>query len=503
MSQSDTINRPVPPRRERRAPQKPKFVTGSLLRHLLVMTGTGALGLVAIFVGDLANIYFLSLLEEREELIAAVGYASTVLMLMIGIGIGLAIAATSLISPALGAGLNVRARRLTVNAHLWTLVVASVLALLVWILIPEFLKILGATGRTRELAASYLTIAVPALPLLALGMTASAVLRSVGDARRAMNVTLFGAITNVILDPILIFGFDMGIEGAAWASVIARVSVMLVGFYGVIIVHKMMGRSKLRTFLADGWPLAAIAIPAVATNLATPAANAYITAVISEHGDAAVAGWTIIGRIMPVAFGSIFALSGVVGPIVGQNYGARNKDRMHETLRLALYVTGGFTLGAWLLLALSAPLIVSQFQASGEAADLIMLFCHWLAPLFFFLGALFVSNAVFNTLGRPHVSTALNWGRATLGTIPFVMLFEAIMGAKGVLIGQMLGGTAFGVIGIVLGHRLIDYLGDDSPAQQAQPATRTGKVINRFLGVSTGPTDSDAMEGPSDTPLPS
>ncbi|MCB1512568.1 MAG: polysaccharide biosynthesis C-terminal domain-containing protein, partial [Hyphomicrobiaceae bacterium] len=308
------MNRPVPPRRERRAPQKPKFVTGSLLRHLLVMTGTGALGLVAIFVGDLANIYFLSLLEEREELIAAVGYASTVLMLMIGIGIGLAIAATSLISPALGAGLNVRARRLTVNAHIWTLVVASVLALLVWVLIPEFLNLLGATGRTRELAASYLTIAVPALPLLALGMTASAVLRSVGDARRAMNVTLFGAITNVILDPILIFGFDMGIEGAAWASVIARVSVMLVGFYGVIIVHKMMGRSKLRTFLADGWPLAAIAIPAVATNLATPAANAYITAVISEHGDAAVAGWTIIGRIMPVAFGSIFALSGVVGP---------------------------------------------------------------------------------------------------------------------------------------------------------------------------------------------
>lgn len=496
MSNETISSRPRSPRPERRAAQKPKFVTGSLLRHLLVMTGTGALGLVAIFIGDLANIYFLSLLDERKELVAAVGYSSTVLMLTIGIGIGLAIAATSLISPALGAGRNARARRLTANAHLWTFTVSALLAVFVWLLIPQFLDLLGASGRTRELAERYLAIAVPALPPLALGMTASAVLRSVGDARRAMNVTLFGAITNVILDPILIFGFDLGIEGAAWASVIARMTVMLVGFYGVIIVHKMMGRSKLRTFLADGRPLAAIAVPAVATNLATPAANAYITAVISQHGDAAVAGWTIIGRILPVAFGSIFALSGVVGPIVGQNYGARNKARMHETLKLALYVTGGFTLGAWLLLALVAPFIVSQFQATGETADLIMLFCHWLAPLFFFLGALFVSNAIFNTLGRPHVSTALNWGRATLGTIPFVMLGSSIMGAKGAIIGQMLGGIAFGVIAVVLGHRLIDYLGDEAEPKPLPPS-KTGKVINRFLGVSTGRPSGGSLTGRS------
>lgn len=408
--------------RPRRGPaQSPKFVTGSLLRHLLIMTGTGALGLVAIFIGDLANIYFLSLLDEREALVAAVGYGSTILMLTIGIGIGLAIAATALVSPALGAGRRVRARRLSANAHLWTFVVSCVLAVVVFLSIGDLLDLLGATGRTRDLAVAYLQITVPALPPLALGMTSSAVLRSVGDARRAMNVTLFGAMTNVVLDPIFIFGLDMGIHGAAWASALSRIAVMAVGFYGVVKIHDLMGRPKLATFLADGRPLAAIAIPAVATNLATPAANAYITAVISGHGDSAVAGWTIIGRIMPVAFGTVFALSGVVGPIVGQNYGARHKSRMRDTLRLALWVTAAFTLGAWILLAAAAPLIVSQFRADGETADLILLFCRWLAPLYFFLGALFVSNAVFNTLGRAYISTGLNWGRATIGTIPFVL----------------------------------------------------------------------------------
>jgi len=463
---------------------QPKFVTGSLLRHLLVMTGTGALGLVAIFVGDLANIYFLSLLDERQALVAAVGYSSSVLMLTIGIGIGLAIASTSLVSPALGAGRNVRARRLTASAHLWTFAVSALLALVVWLAIPQLLDLLGATGRTRELAVTYLSIAVPALPPLALGMTSSAVLRSAGDARRAMNVTLFGAIANVILDPILIFGFDLGIVGAAWASVIARVTVMAVGLYGVIVVHKMMGRPKVQTFIADGWLLAAVALPAVATNLATPAANAYITAVMSTHGDAAVAAWTIIGRIMPVAFGVVFALSGVVGPIIGQNYGARDKARMHETLRLAVWVTGGFTVGAWLLLAATAPFIVSQFRAQGETADLIFLFCRWLSPLFFFLGILFVANASFNTLGRAHISTALNWARATLGTVPFVLAGDHFAGAAGVLTGQMIGAIFFGTTAVFLGHRLIDYVGDGA----ARPAAVKGRLdptINRFLGIGT------------------
>ena len=491
MEEQSKSARPAP-RPSRRSAPAPKFVTGSLLRHLLIMTGTGALGLVAIFVGDLANIYFLSLLDEREVLVAAVGYGSSVLMLTIGIGIGLAIAATALVSPALGAGHNVRARRLSTSAHLWTFVVSSVLALVVWVLIPQFLDLLGATGRTRELSSSYLTIAVPALPPLALGMTSSAILRSVGDARRAMNVTLYGAITNVVLDPILIFGFEMGIEGAAWASAMARVSVMLVGFYGVIVVHGLIGRPKLRTFLADSRPLAAIAIPAVATNLATPTANAYITAVISQHGDSAVAGWTIIGRIMPVAFGAIFALSGVVGPIVGQNYGARDKARMHETLRLSLFVTATFTAGAWALLALGAPVIISQFQAKGETAELIMLFCRWLSPLFFFLGALFVSNAVFNTLGRPHISTALNWARATLGTVPFVLAGEAVAGAHGVIIGQMIGGIAFGIMAIALAHRLIDVVGDGSTS--ARPATgRVNAMVNGFLGLR--PATNQASHG--------
>jgi putative MATE family efflux protein len=380
-----------------RAP--PKFVTGSLMRHIVVMTATGAIGLMAIFVGDLANLIFLSWLKD-EAIVAAVGYGSSILFLTVSIGIGLSIAATSLVSPAVGAGQIERARTLSFNVHLATLLVALVTSFLVWLAMPWALKALGATGRTYDLATTYLNILVPSLAPLAVGMTSTGVLRSLGDARRAMNITLTAAIVNVALDPLLIFGLGMGLEGAAWASVIARFAMMGVGLYGVIVVHKLMARPNVNSFVADVAPIMAIAVPAILTNIATPASNAYVTAAISSYGDSAVAGWTIIGRVIPVAFGAIYALSGSVGPILGQNYGAGETGRMREAFTLALKVTAGFTLVAWVLLAVFAGPIVSSMKATDDAARLILLYCRWLSPLFVFLGALFVANAAFNTLGR-------------------------------------------------------------------------------------------------------
>jgi putative MATE family efflux protein len=438
-----------------RAP--PKFVTGSLMRHIVVMTATGAIGLMAIFVGDLANLIFLSWLKD-EAIVAAVGYGSSILFLTVSIGIGLSIAATSLVSPAVGAGQIERARTLSFNVHLATLLVALVTSFLVWLAMPWALKALGATGRTYDLATTYLNILVPSLAPLAVGMTSTGVLRSLGDARRAMNITLTAAIVNVALDPLLIFGLGMGLEGAAWASVIARFAMMGVGLYGVIVVHKLMARPNVNSFVADVAPMMAIAVPAILTNIATPASNAYVTAAISSYGDSAVAGWTIIGRVIPVAFGAIYALSGSVGPILGQNYGAGETGRMREAFTLALKVTAGFTLVAWVLLAVFAGPIVSSMKATDDAARLILLYCRWLSPLFVFLGALFVANAAFNTLGRAPTSTLLNWGRATVGTVPFVWAGGWLAGADGALAGHMVGGVAFGVLAVWLCYRMMDEL---------------------------------------------
>ncbi|HRN84201.1 MAG TPA: MATE family efflux transporter, partial [Hyphomicrobium sp.] len=276
--------------------------------------------------------------------------------------------------------------------------------------------------------------------------------------RRAMNVTLFGAIVNTILDPIFIFAMDLGIEGAAWATVFARIVFMAVGLYGVIRIHRLIARPRLAAFKVDVPAFAGIAVPAILTNVATPASQAYVTAAIAMHGDDAVAGWAIIGRVLPVAFGAIYALSSSVGPIIGQNYGAGDNARMREAFKLALGVNVGLTLVAWIVLALTSGYVVRLFGATGDAAHLIVLFNVWLAPLFAFMGALFVANAVFNTLDFPHYATVLNWCRATIGTIPLVHLGSWLAGAEGVLTAHMAGGIPFGCLAVWLCLRLFDRL---------------------------------------------
>jgi putative MATE family efflux protein len=434
----------------------PRLVTGSIARHILVMTGTSAVGLMSIFFSDFANIFFLGLLGDLQ-LLAAVGYASSLLFFLISGGVGMAMAVTALVAPALGARDIPRPRRLATHAMLfaggvWALMVAGV-----WLALPLLLGLLGASGRTLSLSHDFLRIVLPSLPALAVGMCASAVLRSAGDPRRAMYITLTGAVVGTALDAVLILWLGLGIHGAAIAAFISNVAILGVGLWGVVHVHGLLARPDLTVFEHDARLIARFAIPAVLTNLATPAGGAYVTMAMSHFSDSAVAGWAVLGRIIPIAFGTIFSLSGSIGAIIGQNLGARKFDRVRAALKGGLTFAAAFSMFAWLVLAIAAPALVQLFNATGDAARLILFFCRWLAPLFAFFGTLYVCNAACNTLGRPHYATALGWGRATLGTVPFVTL-GAHWGAEGALAGHMAGGIAFGLAAVVVVRALIAQL---------------------------------------------
>lgn len=432
-------------------------MTGSLLRHILIMTGTGTLGLMAIFLGELANVIFLSWLSD-EALVAAIGYASSILFFTTSIGIGLSIAATALVAPAVGSGDHERYRRLTSSALLFSAIVSCILSALVWLVVPNLLTVLGASQQSKSLAQDYLLILIPFLPPLAVAMTATGVLRSVGDARRAMQVTVLGAFINILLDPILIFLFNLGIHGAAIASGIARLGMLFYSLYSIIYFHHKLVRPSLYNLVLDWSALTSVALPAILTNIATPVGNAYVTYVTANYGDSAVAAWAIIGRIIPVAFGFVYALSGSIGPIIGQNYGAQQKNRLVDAFTLSLGINAVYILIVWLILFIGAETIVHFFRASEESSKLIIFFCQNLSPFFVFLGFLFVANAAFNTLGYAHLSTFLNWGRATIGTIPFVDIGSRFAGAEGVLLGNMIGAICFGAIGIWLSYRIMNRL---------------------------------------------
>jgi hypothetical protein len=435
----------------------PRFVTGSPLRHVVVMAGTGAIGLVAVFLVDLINLFYISQLGE-QAIAAAVGFAGVVGFFHTSICIGLMIGITATVSRRIGAGDTAQARRLATHSLLLMAVIAAVLALATVAFLGPLLGALGARGEVAVLAQRYLTVTMPSVPMLAVGMASSALLRSVGAARRAMVVTLAAAAATALLDPLFIFYFGMGLDGAAVVSVISRSVLLAIGLHGVWRVHRLLAPMERPHFWTDARALSAVAGPAVMTNLATPVGAAFVTHSVAQFGASAVAGQATVDRLTPVAFGLIYALSGAVGPILAQNLGAQRFDRVQQTLRASLGFMVAAVAAAWLLLALLQGPLIRVFSLDGDAALLLQAFCSWLAASFFFAGALFVANAAFNNLGRPLWSTGFNWARATLGTIPLAW-WGASYGPVGVLAGQALGTAVFGVLAMGMAFRLTANLG--------------------------------------------
>ncbi len=205
---------------------------------------------------------------------------------------------------------------------------------------------------------------------------------------------------------------------------------------------------------------------------------------MAVFGPEAVAGQATIDRISPVAFGLTYALSGAVGPILAQNAGAGRLDRVRETLRDSSILVLATVLIAWAALALAQDLLVRIFFAHGVTAELVHLFCSWLAAGSLFTGALFVANAAFNNLGYPVLSTAFNWGRASLGTIPFVA-YGAHFGPVGVLVGQASGSVVFGTLALITAFHVVGRLGTTvrRPGNATPVPSGTGNAALAALAV--------------------
>jgi Na+-driven multidrug efflux pump len=265
-------------------------------------------------------------------------------------------------------------------------------------------------------------------------------------------VTLSAGIATAFLDPLLIFGFGLGVYGAAWATVLSRLILLAVGFSGAVHVHDLVARPKLNAARGDFGPIMAIGFPAIMANMAAPVSSAYTLRVFSDFGEAAIAASAIIDRVTPVAFGVIFALTGSVGPIIGQNYGAKLMGRVQRTLTDSFILSIGYVLFAWAVLALSAPALIAAFEAKGDSAQYVAFYCRYGVSAWLFLACLFVANTAFNNLGFPVLTMAFNWARATLGTIPFVTFGVRYGGVQGGLIGFALGCAVFGLIAVATAY---------------------------------------------------
>lgn len=450
------------------------------MRHVSVMSLTSSVGLMAIFLVDLIDVLFISMLGQ-EALAAAAGYASTVMFFASAMNIGLSVAAGVLVANSLGGGKPVPAREHAFSAAVFAIVLGILIPLIMLPNIELILGFLGATGHVAERAEAYLWIILPSTFFSGIGMTTVATLRAYGDGRRAMYPSLAGALVNGVLDPIFIFALGMGLEGAAWATVAARFATMLVALWPAFRLYNAFAIPRPGCFYWDVREGIQIATPAILATIATPVGVAIVTREMAKYGTDAVAGMAIINRMIPVVFSVVLALSSAIGPIMGQNFGAGRVDRVREAFFDGVIFAAFYVVLVAALLFLLRGHIADLFGAEGLTRDLVVLFCGPLALASFFNAVIFVSNAAFNNLGHPSYSTWVNWGRQTLGTLPLILLGGYFFGAPGVLVGQAVGGIFFA--GIAAWLSLYMMTDQSHPMKQLtcrfQLQRRTHEMLNR------------------------
>jgi len=407
-------------------------------------------GLISILLINLVDTFYISMIGVKE--LVAISFTFPVTFTLMSFSFGIGIGAASVISRAIGEGDHHRVQRLTTDSLLLVALIILVVAGLSYLNLDAIFRLMGATDESLPLIEEYMIPWLMGVVFVVIPIVGNSAIRATGDTKTPSIIMVIAAVVNAVLDPILIFGYgpfpEMGIEGAAIATVISYISIMIVGLW-------MLG--KRDRMLTANWPgiagilsswkaLLYIGIPAMLTQLLFPVSNAVLTRIAADLGDATVAAFGVGSRIESLAMIGSMALSSVIIPFIGQNYGAKNFDRIKTASRFVLRFALIWGVTAWAFLALFSGGIAWAFSDDPEIQDLIQQF-FWIVPFGFgFHGISQLVSASCNALHRPFHSTSINIMRLFLFLIPLVYLGSQIWGTTGFFFGIALGNLATGTI---------------------------------------------------------
>ena len=391
---------------------------------------------------------------------AITGLALTfpILLFVQAFGMLIGVGASSRVSILLGEGKHDKAENILSNALLLTIVTQVLTLVPVMIWLEEILRALGANDRTLPFAYDYLKIMIPGNIFSTLCFSFNAIMRASGYPYKAMITMLIGAGLNTVLDALFIYGFDWGIEGAAWATVIAMaVSAAFVMQHFLdkkseVQFHKRNMRFSMEQIMA----ILSIGMAPFFLQLLSSGIAFLINSTLAEYAgsplmaDRAVGAYGIINSIALVGFMFMLGIAQGMQPIVGYNYGARAMRRVRQTFNICAVVN--LSIGLFVTVAaLSAPrFLASMFTSSPEmieaSADALRCCIYGFA----FVGFQVTATQFFQSIGFGGKAMLLSLSRQTLFLIPALFGFPLLWGSKGVWVALPFSDICAGVLGIIL-----------------------------------------------------
>lgn len=367
--------------------------------------------------------------------IAAITVVMPIMYLISSIGMAIGIGGSSIISRALGAGDKDLANKTFSNQVILTTI--SVLLILVPGILfeDEILMAFGGQGEILPYAKEYYRVVMLGIPFLAFAMMANSVVRSIGRPKVSMRVMITPAVVNIILDPILIKYFDMGLGGAAWATTISYLLCALYVLYFFLKGQKEISITK-EGLRPDKEIIKEISCLGIVT-LARQASIAVLSSVVNNSliafgGEIYVAVYGIIGRVMMLAFFPAIGLTQGVLPIVGYNYGANQFKRVKKTMSKSILYSIGVSLVLYVVLLVFKVEIVSIFTDEVQPRELTppaLLIVMLMMPL---VGVQMIGSAYFQAIGKAIPALLLTLTRQFFFLLPMLFILPQFFGLNGI-----------------------------------------------------------------------
>lgn len=310
-----------------------------------------------------------------------------------------------------------------------TIMVISLIAL------EPILRALGASDTILPMAKEYARIILMGLPFLTFAMVSNNLVRSTGDAKTAMKSMLIGTISNTILDPILIFGLNLGIKGAAIATIIGQIfsSMYLLHYFlsGNYSVALHLENFKLRSKLVTQTVILGTAtlVRQLGTSAIALVANNLLG---SLSGDVAIAAFGVINRIGTVFLLPIYGLNQGVQPIIGYNMGANKTNRIKECLKISIKWALILGLIGELVMELFPVLLISMFGNDQELIRTAVPALRLFSAAMIFIGIQALGATFYQAIGRGVPSIVLGLLRQFILLVPLMIILSKIYGETGI-----------------------------------------------------------------------
>lgn len=370
--------------------------------------------------------------------IGGLALALPVQMIIMAFGMAVGQGAASIVSRALGAEDDRRARRAAGNAFSLSFVLGLLTLVFGTLLLEPLLGLLGADfPAQKDHARDYLQIILIGAPFIAMTMVGNNLLRAEGKARVAMTVMLIGALANIILDPLFIFVFDMGVAGAAWATVIGQ---FLAFTYSsrFFILRRSLVQVKPRHWIPHRrimGEIAALGFPTFVRQTGQSVVSILLNNLLGEYGGPIyISAYGVVNRLIMFLFMPLFGLIQGFQPIAGFNYGARKYGRMRQTVKITILVTSGYTTAGFALLMLFPGFFAGIFTPDTDLIRTVSVVIRYVVAVFPLLGIQIVGGTYFMVVGKPVPSLILNLSRQFFILIPLLILLPPLFGMTGLLI---------------------------------------------------------------------